>query len=43
MGLFALVVCAPLLLTLLGPFKQTAISPYAPAAAPADCRHDAAR
>jgi len=29
-GLFILVMCAPLLLTLLGPFKQTAISPYAP-------------
>ena len=29
-GLFVMVVCAPLLLTLLGPPKQTAISPYAP-------------
>jgi hypothetical protein len=30
-GLFALVVSAPLVLSLLGPFQQAAISPYAPA------------
>ena len=29
-GLFVMVMCAPLLLTLLGPPKQTAVSPYAP-------------
>jgi hypothetical protein len=30
-ALFVLVVCAPLLVTLLGPFEPAAISPYAPA------------
>jgi hypothetical protein len=30
-ALFALVVCAPLLVTVLGPFQPAAVSPYAPA------------